>query len=57
MAGALVPRRGRRGGQAAEKSATITRGARQTVYVKGSDGQPQAIGYLGRMCASFSAAM
>ncbi|WP_423604598.1 efflux RND transporter periplasmic adaptor subunit [Sphingomonas sp. MS122] len=42
MAGALVPRRGRRG-QTAEKSATITRGARQTVYVKGSDGQPQAI--------------
>ncbi|MCW4461586.1 efflux RND transporter periplasmic adaptor subunit [Sphingomonas sp. BT-65] len=43
MAGALVPRRGRRGGQATEKSATITRGARQTVYVKGADGQPQAI--------------
>lgn len=42
MAGALVPRGGRRG-QAAAKSATIGRGARQTVYVKGADGQPQAI--------------
>lgn len=42
MAGALVPRRGRRG-QAAEKSATIGRGARQTVYVKGEDGEPRAI--------------
>lgn len=42
MAGALVPRRGRRG-QAVEKSATIARGARQTVYVKGADGQPQAV--------------
>ncbi|WP_343518653.1 efflux RND transporter periplasmic adaptor subunit [Sphingomonas sp.] len=43
MAGALVPRRGRRGGQAAEKSATIGRGARQTLYVKGEDGEPRAI--------------
>lgn len=42
MAGALVPRRGRRG-QGAEKSATIGRGARQTIYVKGADGQPQAV--------------
>lgn len=42
MAGALVPRRGRRG-QGAEKSATIARGARQTLYVKGADGQPQAV--------------
>lgn len=43
MAGALVPRGGRRGRGNAEKSATISRGARQTVYVKGEDGQPQAI--------------
>ncbi len=43
MAGALVPRGGRRGRGGAEKSATIGRGARQTVYVKGADGQPQAI--------------
>lgn len=43
MAGALVPRGGRRGQSSATKSATIGRGARQTVYVKGADGQPQAI--------------
>jgi len=43
MAGALVPRGGRRGRGGAEKSATIGRGARQTVYVKGADGQPRAI--------------
>lgn len=43
MAGALVPRRGRRGRGGAEKAATIGRGARQTIYVKGADGQPQAI--------------
>jgi HlyD family secretion protein len=43
MAGALVPRGGRRGRGNAEKSATIGRGARQTVYVKGADGQPQAV--------------
>ena len=43
MAGALVPRGGRRGQRPAEKSATIGRGARQTVYVKGADGQPQAV--------------
>ncbi len=43
MAGALVPRRGRRGQQDNEKSATIKRGAKQTVYVKGEDGQPRAI--------------
>lgn len=42
MAGALVPR-GRRGQRPAEKSATIGRGARQTVYVKGADGQPQQV--------------
>ncbi len=43
MASALVPRGGRRGAQGAEKSATIRRGATQTVYVKGEDGQPRAI--------------
>lgn len=43
MAGALVPRGGRRGRGGAEKSATIARGARQTVYVKGADGQPQEV--------------
>ncbi len=42
VAGALVPR-GRRGAQGAEKSATIRRGAAQTVYVRGEDGQPQAV--------------
>ncbi|MBX3593213.1 efflux RND transporter periplasmic adaptor subunit [Sphingomonas sp.] len=42
MAGALVPRRGRRDGDAT-KSATIGRGARQTVYVTGDDGQPTPI--------------
>lgn len=43
VAGALVPRGGRRGSGGAEKSATIGRGAKQTVYVKGEDGQPRAI--------------
>ncbi|WP_337846688.1 efflux RND transporter periplasmic adaptor subunit [Sphingomonas sp.] len=43
VAGALVPRGGRRASQGAEKSATIGRGAKQTVYVKGEDGQPRAI--------------
>lgn len=42
MAGALVPSRRRRGGDN-EKSATLQRGAKQTVYVKGEDGQPRAI--------------
>ncbi|QDX26237.1 efflux RND transporter periplasmic adaptor subunit [Sphingomonas suaedae] len=42
MAGALVPSRRRRGGEN-EKSATIQRGAKQTVYVKGEDGQPRAV--------------
>lgn len=42
VAGALVPRGGRRGSGGAEKSATIGRGAKQTVYVKGEDGQPRA---------------
>lgn len=43
VAGALVPRGGRRGSGGAEKSATIGRGAKQTVYVKGEDGQPRAV--------------
>jgi HlyD family secretion protein len=43
VTGALVPRGGRRRGGGAEKSATIGRGATQTVYVKGDDGQPQPI--------------
>ncbi len=42
VTGALVPRRGRRG-QESEKAATMTRGAKQTVYVKDADGKPQAI--------------
>jgi HlyD family secretion protein len=44
IASALVPR-GRRGGAGGrgERSATITRGAQQTVYVKGADGQPQPV--------------
>lgn len=40
IAGALVPRR--RGG-GAEKSATITRGSQQTIYILGTDGQPQPV--------------
>lgn len=43
VAGALVPRGGRRGSGGAEKSATIGRGAKQTVYVKSEDGQPRAV--------------
>jgi HlyD family secretion protein len=42
ISGALVPSRRRRGGDN-EKAATISRGAKQTVYVKGEDGQPRAI--------------
>jgi HlyD family secretion protein len=42
ISGALVPSRRRRGGDN-EKAATIQRGAKQTVYVKGEDGQPRAI--------------
>ncbi|MFA5964477.1 MAG: efflux RND transporter periplasmic adaptor subunit [Sphingomonas sp.] len=41
IAGALVPRRPRSGG--ADKSATIDRGGKQTVYIKGADGTPTAI--------------
>lgn len=43
VAGALVPRGRRFGGNTAEKSATIGRGSQQTVYVLGQDGKPQAI--------------
>ena len=42
ISGALVPSRRRRGGDN-EKAATIQRGAKQTVYVKGEDGKPRAI--------------
>lgn len=43
MAGALIPR-GRRGGRGgAEKSATVGRGAQQTVYILGADGQPEPV--------------
>lgn len=43
IAGALVPR-GRRGGAGAtEKSATMSRGAQQTIYVLGAEGQPQPV--------------
>jgi HlyD family secretion protein len=42
ISGALVPSRRRRGGDN-EKAATIQRGAKQTVYVKGEDGQPRPI--------------
>ena len=40
VTGALVPRRMRRGG---ERQVTAGRGARQTVYIRGADGQPQAV--------------
>ncbi len=39
---ALAPPRGRRGASA-ERTATIGRGAAQTVYVKGEDGKPKAV--------------
>jgi HlyD family secretion protein len=43
ITGALVPRRpGRRGNQA-ERTATVGRGAQQTVHVLGEDGKPQPI--------------
>jgi len=41
ITGALVPRRRR--GNAAEKIATVSRGATQTVYVLAEDGQPQPV--------------
>jgi HlyD family secretion protein len=40
---ALAPPRGRRSGGGAEKSATLERGAKQTVYVLGEDGKPKPI--------------
>lgn len=42
IAGALVPRRPR-SGNGADKSATVGRGGKQTVYVKGADGTPTAV--------------
>jgi len=42
IAGALVPRRPRRGAGAG-KTATVSRGGGQVVYVKGADGTPQAV--------------
>ncbi|MET0309204.1 MAG: efflux RND transporter periplasmic adaptor subunit [Sphingomonas sp.] len=42
IAGALVPTR-RRGGAGATKSATMSKGAQQTVYILGADGKPQAV--------------
>lgn len=43
VTGALVPRGGRRRGGGAEKSATMGRGATQTVYVQGENGQPRPV--------------
>lgn len=43
MAGALIPRGGRRGRGGNEKSATIGRGAQQTVYILGAEGQPEPV--------------
>lgn len=43
ITGALVPRRPRRGGNAAERTVTADRGAQQTVYTLAADGQPQAV--------------
>ncbi|MEG3148308.1 efflux RND transporter periplasmic adaptor subunit [Sphingomonas sp. ZT3P38] len=43
IAGALVPRGGRRGGGGAARTATIGTGAKQTVYVKGADGEPRPV--------------
>lgn len=42
MAGALIPR-GRRRGGGDERTATVGRGATQTVYVRGEDGTPQPV--------------
>ena len=41
IAGALVPRRPRRG--SADKTGSVSRGGKQVVYVKGVDGKPQAV--------------
>jgi len=44
ITGALVPQRPRRGGSGgAEKSATTSRGAQQTVYILGDDGKPAPV--------------
>jgi HlyD family secretion protein len=44
IAGALVPTRRRGGaGGGATKSATMSKGAEQTVYILGADGKPQAV--------------
>lgn len=45
IAGALVPRRPRRGGGGGgdTKSATMSKGAEQTVYILGADGKPQPV--------------
>ncbi|AHE53862.1 efflux RND transporter periplasmic adaptor subunit [Sphingomonas sanxanigenens] len=44
ITGAIMPRRPRGGrSSGAERSATVGRGAQQTIYVKGEDGQPRAI--------------
>lgn len=41
IAGALVPTRRRRG--AGDKTASVSRGGKQVVYVKGADGKPQPV--------------
>ncbi|MEO9130341.1 MAG: efflux RND transporter periplasmic adaptor subunit [Sphingomonas sp.] len=43
IAGALVPRRPRRGGSGATGDASVVRGGAQTVYVKDADGQPKPV--------------
>ncbi len=45
MAGALIPRGGRRGGRGGgnERTATIGRGSQQTVYILGAEGQPEPV--------------
>ena len=42
IAGALVPRRPRRGATG-DKTASLSRGSKQVVYIKGADGKPQPI--------------
>lgn len=43
ITGAILPGRPRRGGDRSARTAETTRGAHQTVYVLGDDGQPRAI--------------
>lgn len=43
ITGALVPTRPRRGGGGAPRTATLGAGAKQTVYIKGEDGQPKPV--------------